>query len=241
MTMSIFKLSLTTVPVTVMLTLAGHHYVQQGRQQEATRLRAENDQLRWKISQQRRVQLEKAGVPEPPAEAGVISDTTPTEMSESRRRTAPAAEISRVPGTEYRKEGQTTPIAALQTFAWACDHGDTATMIQLIRFDDVARRKAVDYIATLPKELQTQWNSPEAMAAALVTDDGIQEPYPGAAILALAKIEVISEGRVALLLPGTNRERTEFQITADGWKYAITEKMVNDYIAENDVKAQAAR
>lgn len=35
---------------------------------------------------------------------------------------------------------------------------------------------------------------------------------------------MIREARVALLLPGTNRERAEFQKTADGWKYAITEK-----------------
>src|SRR5664279_1128537 len=100
MTMSIFKLSLTTVTVTVILTLAAHHHVQQGRLQEATRLRADNDQLRWMISQQRRAQSEKAGAAEPPAEAGVISDNTPTVMSGRGRRTTPTAEISRVPGTE---------------------------------------------------------------------------------------------------------------------------------------------
>src|SRR5947209_5516300 len=125
MTSSILKLSLSTMTVTVMLTLAGHHYVQQGRLKEATRLRAENDELRVKISQRRQTQLEKAGPPEPPAEAGLNSDTTArTEMSEAVRSTAPATEISRVPGTEYRNEGQATPIAALQTYAWACDHGD---------------------------------------------------------------------------------------------------------------------
>ncbi len=145
-------------------TLGGHHYVQQGRVQEATRLRAENDQLRLKISRQRQAQLEKAGVQEPQVEAGVISNTTPTEISEAGRSGAPTAEISRVPGTEYRNEGQTTPIAALQTYAWACDRGDTATKIHLIRFDESVRRKAVAYMATPSEEARAPSNSPEAMA-----------------------------------------------------------------------------
>ncbi|MEO6992017.1 MAG: hypothetical protein ABI273_00185 [Lacunisphaera sp.] len=185
--------------------------------------------------------MEKAGVQAPQAEAGVISNTTPTEISEGGLPAAPTTEISRILGTEYRNEGQTTPIAALQTYAWACDHADTATIIHLIRFDELARRKAVAYMATLSAEAQGQLNSPEAMGAALLIDQGIQYPYPGAKILALAKIEVISETRVALLLPDTDHERAEFQKTADGWKYAITERMVDDYIAETSAKAQATR
>ena len=79
------------------------------------------------------------------------------------------------------------------------------------------------------------------MATALLIDDSMGKPYPGAAILTLAKTEQISEERVALLMPGTSRERTEFQKTAEGWKYAITEKMVDDYIAETNAEAQAAQ
>ena len=235
MTRALFKLSLTTAAVTVLLTASAQYYVQQERLREAARLRAENDRLHRRIIQQTQTRLEKSGVTRPPTEVAAMSDQSRPVKSETGRLKTPTAEVSFIPLTEYRDEGQATPIAAFQTYAWACDHGDTARMIRLIRFDEAAQQKAVAYVTLLKTRVQTQWDSPEAMAADLLIDEGIQTPYPSAAIMALAKIEVISENRVALLLPGTSRERTEFQKTVEGWKYAITEKMVDDYIAENKI------
>ena len=67
--------------------------------------------------------------------------------------------------------------------------------------------------------------------AAIIVHNGIEQPYPGSEVLALAKIEPIVEGRVALILPGAIVSGLVFQQTADGWKYVVSEAVVDDYIA----------
>jgi hypothetical protein len=76
------------------------------------------------------------------------------------------------------------------------------------------------------------------MAAELLTSDGMNHPFPKATILEKATFEKIGEERVILRLPGTLHARTDFQKTAAGWSYLITEAVVDDYIGRNS-QAQA--
>jgi hypothetical protein len=76
------------------------------------------------------------------------------------------------------------------------------------------------------------------MAAALLTQSIMARPFPNADILETATPEAIGEGRVKMRMPNVPRDGTEYQQTAEGWKYAVTEKMVDDYLRH--VKAQAS-
>lgn len=51
-------------------------------------------------------------------------------------------------------------------------------------------------------------------------------------------MEELGPDRKVVLLPGTSRARMKFQETADGWKYAITEAMVDDYIRQASAQAR---
>jgi hypothetical protein len=55
-------------------------------------------------------------------------------------------------------------------------------------------------------------------------------PFPNADILETATPERISENRVRLRLPEVPKDRTEYQQTAESWKYVLTEAVVDDSI-----------
>ena len=112
-------------------------------------------------------------------------------------------------------------------------------MAGLFIIDDEAKPRAEAIYAAIPNQLRIEWDSMEAFAAAMIVHNGIEKPYPGAQVLALAKIEPISEGRVALQLPGASVSGLVFQQTAEGWKYVISDAVVGDYIAR--MAAEAAQ
>lgn len=131
----------------------------------------------------------------------------------------------------YYNAGQATPVATLQTMAWACDQGDVATMAALFFIDAPARAQVDAIYASVSAKVRAEWTSAEALAAGIMVRDGIDEPYPGMEVLALAQAKPAGEGRVTLLLPGCNVSGLVFQQTSEGWKYVITEAVVVDYVA----------
>lgn len=225
------KRFLVSAVVAALLTLGVHYAIRANHLKEASRLRAQNDRMRFEISQRREVQVAKetdSPRPESLTQAAPIRH----ESADENKAGASSALIGarQEPPGDYRREGRDTPVATLQSIAWACDHGDLAAMQQLIVFDAPARTKAGVHLAALPAKVRAQWASPEAMAAALLISDGINHPFPIAAILEQATTELLSVERVVLHLPDTAREHTEYQRTAEGWKFAITETMVDDYL-----------
>jgi hypothetical protein len=238
--MSPCRLSLLTILVTGLLVSTGQFFARQDRQLEATRLRAENGQLRLRISQQRQAQLKQA------ESSGPRATTAPrAEASQSSGAPIDAAErapskLSQLLKPAYRNAGQATPVAAMQTLAWACDRGDMEMMEKLQVFDPAAREKAMQFYPALPPEIRAQWATPEAMSAALYISDGMHHPYPGAAVLEQAEFKTISPTRVRLHLPGANGDGYEFQLTAEGWKVAVTMKIVDAYL-EGTARRQAEK
>lgn len=223
------KLSLLTAFATGLLVSSGQFFVRQNRQQEATRLRAENGQLRSKIS---RLHQEHEPL-RPTAPSGHKATIDPaTEGGPPSRVLVDGAEevpskLSPLSKPTYRNAGQATPVAALQTLAWACDRADMEMMEKLQVFDPAAREKTMQHFPALPPEIRAKWATPEAMSAALYISDGMHRPYPGAAVLEQAEFETISPTRVRLHLPGANGNGYEFQLTNEGWKVAVTMKVVD--------------
>ena len=80
-----------------------------------------------------------------------------------------------------------------------------------------------------------------AMAAALLISDGMNRPYPVATIIEHARTEQLGAGRMVVHLPDTGRPRSECQKTADGWKFAITEAMVDEYVRQSRQRIKAGR
>ncbi|HZP61229.1 MAG TPA: hypothetical protein VFB27_12990 [Opitutaceae bacterium] len=218
-----FKTSLLSASISVAITGGALSWVYHRRAVEAARLRSANTQLLFKASELWQARVSSA------------APITPTVSTENENGPAPAVASAPVlpppVPSDYRNEGQSTPLATLQTFAWACDRGDVEAVKKMLYFDSAGRTKALAFMATLPASERTQWGSPEKMAAALLASANMHNPFPNAAVLETATVEQISPDRVRLRLPGTPKDRTEYQKTDGGWKYVVTNAMVDAYIA----------
>jgi hypothetical protein len=95
---------------------------------------------------------------------------------------------------------------------------------KLLTFEGDGRAKVAAYIAQLPESQRAQWASPEELAATVCIGGYLRWPYPPAEVIDLATIETISADRVRLRLPGTALDGGNYQKTADGWKFVIPDK-----------------
>jgi len=220
--MSPFKLSLITAALAVAVTAGGLAYAQRQRVREFYALQNENTRLRLQLSQRREA-----------ARTAKSIRSTPAVASQPVAGAAQAPVLPPRPAAYYRDEGNATPLATLQTFAWACDRGDIEAVGRLLIIDAKARPKAESFWAALPPEKRVEWASVDDMAAALLTHSFMMSPFPASDVLATATVEPISEDRVRLRLPDVPKDGTEYQRTATGWRYVITGRMVDDYIQRN--------
>jgi hypothetical protein len=214
-----------------MLTSGWRYHDRQQRRDEAARLRTENDQLRLQASRRRESQLAQSQAPgaakalEASPERSVQPEGAQKRLASNRTTTPGAAD-------EYRNEGMATPQATLQTLAWACDHADAALMEKLLVYDEDARQKTLQHFAAQGAGNPSGLPSIETAAALLYIEDGMNHPYPSAKILELARFEQLRPGRVLLHLGGANGDGYEFQQTSEGWKLAVTMKIVDAYLHE---------
>lgn len=216
--MSPLKSSLIFAVLSAAVTAGSLYYIQRHRGREAANLRRQNNAMRVQINQRWHERI--------PA-------TATTETGAVRETSAPADNApmpGRSPVENYRNEGRATPLAALQTFAWACDRGDVDTVRQLLQLDPGARSQIAAFRATLPESARAEWKTVDEMAVAMLTINIMFSPFPNADILATATPEPIREDRVRLRLPGLPKDNTEYQRTAAGWSYVLTEAMVDNYI-----------
>jgi hypothetical protein len=229
--MAFLRITLITSLLAVAGAYCGHSYSQVKRDHEIAHLRKENAYLRLAISR-RDPARPLTRDPEVQVDA-VQAVSAPTQVGSDpmNHRRATVGETQRWPTRSYLNAGQATPVATLQTMAWACDEGDVTTMARLFIIDAEAGPQAEAIYSGIPAGLRAEWNSVEALAAAIMVHNGIEQPYPGSEVLALAKIEPIKEGRVALVLPGAVVSGLVFQHTAEGWKYVVSKAVVDDYIA----------
>lgn len=123
-----------------------------------------------------------------------------------------------------------TARAALAGYAAACNRGDMPAVAAMLHFDPAARTKALAFMDTLAPALKGKWRGPEELAADMFVNGAVHNPFPTDAVLATATEEKLGDRRVVLLLPGATRDRFEFEQTESGWKHAITEAMVDDYL-----------
>jgi len=216
--MSPLKSSLLVAVVSAAVTAGSLYYLQRHHAREASSLRRQNNAMRVQINQRWHERLAAAAPAEPGAgrEAGAPADHSPAPTQS--------------PVENYRNEGRATPLATLQTFAWACDRGDVDTVRQLLQLDPGARSKIEAFRATLPESVRAEWKTVDEVAVAMVTLNIMFSPFPNADILATATPEPIRDDRVRLRLPGLPKDNTEYQQSAEGWSYVLTEAMVEHYI-----------
>jgi hypothetical protein len=240
--MSPLKKTSIAVLAALLLTSGWHYRQGQGRAQEATQLRAENTRLRLQASQRHEARVAGAAAAGAATGSQMIAEIVGQPSGADPAVTPPPGPVKpdgRV--SNYRNEGRSTPQATLQTLAWACDQGDAGLMEKLLVFDDIALKKTEAYFVSLPPEARPPVTSYEAVAAAVYISDGMQHPYPVAEVLQHARFEPVNASRFVLRLPGGNGDGYEFQQTAEGWKVAITEAVVDEYIRQNQPPAQAGR
>jgi hypothetical protein len=217
--MSPLKTSLIAALVSAALTAGCFYFVHNRRAQEIASLRYRNNRMLFQANQRRYAQA--PDIRHTAAPAGGLNTVHPAMP-------APALK----PAEVYRNEGHATPLATLQTFAWACDRGDTEAVQKMLFFEGSTRTKAEAYLATLPENVRAQWKSVDEMAATLLTSSFMERPFPNADILEASIIEQVGPDRAIYRLPHTSKDRTQFQKTDDGWKYVITEAAVDAYISQ---------
>ena len=227
--MSPLKTSLIVAVVSVVVTVGGLYYFQQGRAREARHLRSQNNRMLLEANQ--RVMARQPVAPAP---------TSSEVVAVSAASNSAAAPVARM-AEYYRNEGNATPLATLQTFAWACDRGDIETVQRLLFIEEAARPKVEAFMAALPESARAQWKTMDEMAAAVLTRSIMAQPFPRHDILATATPEEVSAGRIRLRMPNVPRDGTEYQQTAEGWKYVLTEKVVDAYIRQASAQAGKAR
>jgi hypothetical protein len=230
--MSALKHSLIAAAIAAALTAGVLHHIHKCQAREAESLRDANNQMRFQAAMTCRQQITPALSPAP-----VVTNQSEHTISQTILQPAPLPVAS---SNDYRNEGQATPLATLQTFAWACDRGDTATIATLLHFDTEARKKAESYMATLPEGARARWRSPDDMAATYLAAANIDNPFPTADILQNAAIAPTSADRVTLRLPSTLKDNTQYQKSGDIWKYVITETMVDRFL-ERSSQTSASR
>lgn len=218
--MSPLKISLITALLSAGATAGAFRYFQENRAREAWRLQAQNNRMQAEASQRQQARLAAA---KPAVASSSVRTGTPFAV---------AGAPTEKPAEYYRNEGNTTPLATLHTFAWACDRGDVETVGRLLHIEAAARPKAEAFMAALPESARAQWKTVDEMAAAILTRSIMASPFPNSDILETATVEPAGPDRVRLRLPDIPKDGTEYQKTADGWKYVLTEKVVDDYIRQ---------
>ncbi|MBX3750637.1 MAG: hypothetical protein KF897_11170 [Opitutaceae bacterium] len=216
--MSPLKSSLIVAVVSAAITAGSLYYLQRHHAREAASLRRHNNAMRVQISQRWHERLK----------APVTADARPAPEAVTPADNLPVSRQS--PVENYRNEGRATPLATLQTFAWACDRGDVDTVRRLLQLDPGARPKIGALQATLPENVRAEWKTVDDVAVAMVTLNIMFSPFPNADVLATATPELIRDGRVRLRLPDLPKDNTEYQQTAEGWSFVLTEAMADHYI-----------
>jgi hypothetical protein len=229
--MSPIKISLVSAVVAVAITGTALFLVHRARTQEFRQLRQANEHMR-KDAFARWTSAHKASGVSGESTGASAAENAATLASGEKAGRAGNADAAGEVASAYRFQGQATPVDALQSFAWACDRGDTALMQKLITFAGSARPKVEAYFATLPAEVRAQCPTIEALAAMLLVQDGMQRPFPRTELLARATVEKISDERVRTRLPGTPRDGGLYQRIGADWKFVITEAAVDGYLAK---------
>lgn len=230
--MSPLKTSLVVGLLSGVITAGGFFYFHQGRMREFHRLQSQNNRMRLEAYQRSLVR-------------DTIAKPAPSAGSFGLKETVSVSVVAAKPATKlpdyYRNEGNATPLAALQTFAWACDRGDAEAVGRLLYIDAAARPKVEAFMASLPEKVRAQWKTVDEMAAAILTESIMARPFPNADILETATPEPVGEGRIKMRLPNVPKDGTEYQKTAQGWKYVVTEAAVDAYLRHVAEQAKAGR
>jgi len=216
--MSPIKTSILAALVSTAVTAGAYNHFQMKKAHEVEWLRDQNTELLYQAYAKHRNQTP------PPNDAIANSKSTTSGVAASAQ---PAA---RNPTENYRNEGQATPAAALQTLAWACDRGETEVLAKLILIDPAARSKAEGFLSHLSHAEEARWKSVDEFASTQLAFSGMVSPFPNADVLEIARFESISADRTQYRLPGTRRDRMEFQKVGNDWKVVVTEPMVDLFI-----------
>jgi hypothetical protein len=207
--MKILKWCILSAAVAAALTVGELIYRQKRQDGEIWYLRRENTRLRGE-AYRRATAAQSASVPAKVSAAGVAESASSAGGG--------AARVVE----EYRNAGRATARAALQTLAWACDRGDVAALVELTQLEPQARTKAETYYASLPADARRQWKSADEMVATFMTLAAQMSPFPSADVLAAAAMEPAGDDRMALRVPGTNKDGLAFRRGANGeWSFAL--------------------
>jgi hypothetical protein len=166
-----------------------------------------------------------------------VAETRPLPVRRPKETEGAAPDIEKeiVPASAWRNAGYATPAAAIETALWAAAGGDTELLMKSCVLEEGARRKAEALLASLPKEMQARYATPEDLVAFMTAKD---VPLEGARILAFRdpaddpqrQAERPSAAVQLRNAAGSVRQvHIELRDTPGGWRLVVPESAVTRY------------
>lgn len=123
----------------------------------------------------------------------------------------------------FENKGQSTPVAAFQTFVWAAMKGEDATLASMIGMDEEAREKGLAVVAALPEEMKAEYSSPEKLAALFFA--AALTSQPSAHVL---KVSFSDAEHATVEVRGLTdkTQKIPMQRASEGWQIVVPAKMV---------------
>jgi hypothetical protein len=179
-------------------------------------------------------------MPSPVHASQVVSDDNPKSRHSSAASKNLVGEIQipalmpgMLPSSGWRNVGRSTPESALQTELWAEERQNVELAASMITFDQNAREMMEALLADLPDSVRDGCDSPERLAALLMTGGGDDTPLVGFRILSS---QASGDQLVALrtewqYADGHVRQNDwQFRRDSDGWKRVLPPIFVDKLI-----------
>ena len=126
----------------------------------------------------------------------------------------------------FKDRGRATPLAGFETLVSAAMGGDDEAVARMLALDGRARERAAALIATLPRDQQEKFSTPEALAA-LFFENMITGHY-SAQVLSQRTLDT-EHAEVTVAFNGRDKgESLSMQWSESGWKMLVKEKHVSE-------------
>jgi hypothetical protein len=181
----------------------------------AKALRADVDRLRSEVAalEQRAVERRTAHLGESAAEADALANNRDPAKGLMRAEFAVNA-------------GRATPGAAFQTLIWAAMKGEDDAMAAAVTVTGRTREKAEALLAELPAEARAKYPTPEKLAA-LFFANGILEELHSFQVLDHTATDA-THAKLRVRFPGARKESSvPMALGPDGWRIVIGEKQID--------------
>ncbi len=144
---------------------------------------------------------------------------------------ADALPVKLIPVTDWKNAGRATPTATVETVLWGAVGGDIDVVAGAVEFTPSAREKARALLDRLPENLRAQYDSPEKLAALMISKDA--DKVSGMQVLGTRELGSADSVGMRLRfgndLGQTKEQSLLFHNSSDGWKVLLNDDPIDKW------------